>query len=84
MDLTTTTMMPLTTANKKNNEDQVLIWQMILGVCFIFLGGVWCIVKYDRIQQKCQMVYVSIILVVIGIALITVSAVKLNKRKDDE
>lgn len=76
--------MPFASKKENKNNDQVLIWQMIVGVCFIFLGGLWCIVKYDRIQQKCQMVYVSIILIVIGIALIAVSAVKLNKRKDDE
>lgn len=82
MDLSTT-MMPFASKKENKNNDQVLIWQMIVGVCFIFLGLVWCIVKYDTIKQKCQMVYVSIILVVIGIALIAVSAVKLNKRNDD-
>lgn len=77
-----TTMMPATTT-KNDNEDIILILIMIVGVCFIMLGIGWCIVKYDNIERKCEMVHVSIILIIIGIGLMTYGGININKKKDE-
>lgn len=77
----TTTLMPSTSKGKKDEEPLILI--MILGVVFFILGMVWCIVKYNRIENKCEMVHVSLIFFVIGIALVTYAGIKLNNRKDE-